>query len=158
MARWVLWGGLRRDVHTAERSLPRAAFKRWFWWFILAQNVPDLAYAALAAVGAGKEARSVSLVVLYRGSLGSGFGTAVLDGVLDASVCVSIAPRISALLTALMSLSFTFAGAASGYIAEAVGYQTYFCLHLRRHAADDGARPLRPQVSGERREDPPPSL
>jgi PAT family beta-lactamase induction signal transducer AmpG len=31
-----------------------------------------------------------------------------------------------ALLTAIMSLSFTFAGAASGYIAEAVGYQTYF--------------------------------
>lgn len=105
--------------------IAKGGLRRWFWWFILAQNVPNLAYAALAGVGAGKGSALVGLVVCIE-ELGSGFGTAVLMVYLMRLCVREHRATHFALLTALMSLSFTFAGAASGYIAEAVGYQTYF--------------------------------
>jgi PAT family beta-lactamase induction signal transducer AmpG len=105
--------------------IAKGGLRRWFWWFILAQNVPNLAYAALAAAGAGKGSALVGLVVCIE-ELGSGFGTAVLMVYLMRLCVREHRATHFALLTAIMSLSFTFAGAASGYIAEAVGYQTYF--------------------------------
>jgi len=110
--------------------IARSGLKRWFWWFILAQNLPNLAYAGLALV-APQLGGTVAPGVLAGGvicfdELGSGFGTAVLMVYLMRLCLPEHKATHFAVLTALMSLSFTFAGAASGFIAEAVGYQSYF--------------------------------
>lgn len=104
--------------------IAKSGLRPWFWLFLAAQNVPNLAYAGLAASGLG-EPFVVAFVVCVE-ELGSGFGTAVLMVYLMRLCMKEHRATHFAVLTALMSLSFTVAGALSGFIAEALGYGSYF--------------------------------
>jgi len=115
--------------------IARGGLGRWFWWFILAQNMPNLAYVGLAAIApAGTAAAALGgyhplvVGVVCVEELGSGFGTAVLMVYLMRLCDKEHRATHFAVLTAIMSLSFTFAGAASGFIAEALGYARYFAF------------------------------
>lgn len=114
--------------------IARSGLRRCFWPFILAQNVPNLAYMALAAwqpagtASASSGSGALVAAVVCIEELGSGFGTAVLMVYLMRLCVREHRATHFAVLTALMSLSFTFAGAASGFIAEALGYTKYFAF------------------------------
>lgn len=109
--------------------IARHGLARWFWPFLLAQNVPNLAYAALASVSE-QDTIGVSLAgaVIFVEEFGSGLGTAVLMVYLMRLCRGEHKAAHFALLTAVMSLGFTLAGAVSGWIAERVGYAPYFAL------------------------------
>jgi PAT family beta-lactamase induction signal transducer AmpG len=106
--------------------IARNGLRPWFWLFIAAQNVPNLAYAGLAASGLG-DPWLVAFVVCIE-ELGSGFGTAVLMIYLMRLCMKEHKATHFAVLTALMSLSFTLAGSLSGFIADALGYGQYFAF------------------------------
>jgi PAT family beta-lactamase induction signal transducer AmpG len=116
----TLWGG---------RLIARDGLARWFWPFILAQNFLHLLYVALAAFPAFGTFSSVVAVVAVE-EFGAGLGTAVLMVFLMRVCDVRHRATHFALLTAVMSLSFTFAGAVSGYLAEALGYTGFFGLTI----------------------------
>ncbi len=109
--------------------IARHGLSRWFWPFLLAQNVPNLAYAALAAMAA-PSAMGIPLAgaVIFVEEFGSGLGTAVLMVYLMRLCRGEHKAAHFALLTAVMSLGFTLSGAVSGWIAESVGYAPYFVL------------------------------
>jgi MFS transporter, PAT family, beta-lactamase induction signal transducer AmpG len=106
--------------------IARHGLRVWFWPFIGAQNLPNLAYAGLAA--AGQATTELAATVLCLDELGSGLGTAVFMVYLMRLCSREHRAAHFAVLSALMSLSFTFAGMLSGFIAEAVGYGNYFAL------------------------------
>lgn len=106
--------------------IARHGLRVWFWPFIAAQNLPNLAYAGLAA--AGPASTELGAAVLCMDELGSGLGTAVFMVYLMRLCSREHRAAHFAVLSALMSLSFTVAGTLSGFIAEAVGYGNYFAL------------------------------
>lgn len=109
--------------------ISRHGLRRWVWPFVLAQNVLNLLYAALAAhAGAGEVSLWLSTVVITAEMFGAGLGTAVL--MVFIMRCCQPQHRAShmAILTAIMSIGFTVAGSVSGYLAEAYGYPVYFVL------------------------------
>lgn len=111
------------------RLIARDGLEKWFWPFLLAQNVSNLLYVGLALVP-GARAGGVGLVsaVITLEEFASGLGTAVLMVCLMRVCKKEHKAAHFALLTALMSISFTFAGAVSGFLATAVGYAGFFFL------------------------------
>jgi PAT family beta-lactamase induction signal transducer AmpG len=85
--------------------IARQGLRRWIWPFVLAQNVLNLLYVA-----------------------GEGLGTAVF--VVYLMRCCDPAHKAAhmAIVTALMSVSFTLAGMTSGYLARALGFANYFAF------------------------------
>jgi len=109
--------------------ISRHGLRRWIWPFVLAQNVLNLLYAALAFhVGGGDVSLSLATLVITAEMFGAGLGTAVL--MVFIMRCCQPEHRAShmAILTAIMSIGYTVAGSASGFIADASGYPTYFVL------------------------------
>ena len=107
--------------------IARHGLRRWIWPFVLAQNVLNLVYVALAVVGGeGSPSMTTLTLAIAVEHFGEGLGTAVF--MVYIMRCCD--PRHKAahmgILTAVMSLSFTIAGVSSGFIAEAVGYANYF--------------------------------
>ncbi len=107
--------------------ISRDGLRRWFWPFVLAQNVLNLLYVALAATSDHTSLGLVTAVIAVD-EFGSGLGTAVLMVFLMRVCHPDHKATHFAVLTALMSLSFTFAGAASGFLAQALGYAGFFAL------------------------------
>lgn len=107
--------------------ISRDGLRRWFWPFVLAQNVLNLLYVALAA-RSGHASLGLVTAVIALDEFGSGLGTAVLMVFLMRACHPDHKATHFAVLTALMSLSFTFAGAASGFLAQALGYVGFFAL------------------------------
>ncbi|HNS98209.1 MAG TPA: hypothetical protein PKL73_14760 [Polyangiaceae bacterium] len=107
--------------------IARHGLKKWIWPFVLAQNTLNLLYAWLAwagkqgAVGLG----SITAVIMTE-HLGEGLGTAVFMVYLMRSCDPAHKAAHMALLTALMSVSFTIAGVASGFLASWLGFCPYF--------------------------------
>lgn len=109
--------------------IARHGLARWFWPFLLAQNVPNLAYAALATTPAPETIGApLAGAVIFVEEFGSGLGTAVLMVYLMRLCRGEHKAAHFALLTAVMSLGFTLSGAVSGWIAERLGYASYFAL------------------------------
>jgi PAT family beta-lactamase induction signal transducer AmpG len=111
--------------------IARDGLRRWLWPLVLAQNVPNLAFMALAfSVPPGEAAPSFPVLtsVIAIESLGSGLGTAVLMVYLMRCCRPPFKAAHMAIVTALMSVSFTIAGVMSGVLAEALGFATYFGL------------------------------
>ncbi len=106
--------------------------RRFIWPFVLAQNVLNLLYAALAYWSVGRESvpLALSTFVITAEMFGAGLGTAVFMVFLMR--CCQPDHRAShyAILSAIMSLGFTIAGSLSGFIVEGLGgdYGTYFVL------------------------------
>jgi PAT family beta-lactamase induction signal transducer AmpG len=108
--------------------IARGGLRRWIWPFVLAQNLLNLLYVALAASDpATVDPVAVALVVTAE-NFGAGLGTAVFMVYLMRCVDPRHKAAHMAILTALMSLGFTIAGVASGYLAAAMGYTLYFAF------------------------------
>lgn len=109
--------------------ISRFGLRRCIWPFVLAQNVLNLLYMA---VGLADSPASISFLAL--GSViaiehaGAGLGTAVFMVFLMRACDPAHKAGHMAILTALMSVSFTIAGVLSGYLAEALGFTAYFGL------------------------------
>lgn len=116
--------------------ISRDGLTRWVWPFILAQNVLNLLYAALAVgvgpfdISEGSASFTMALCssVIALEEFGAGLGTAVFMVYLMKLCHPRHKAAHFAILTALMSLSFTFAGGLSGFLAEATGFPIYFAL------------------------------
>jgi PAT family beta-lactamase induction signal transducer AmpG len=95
------------------------------WTLGLVQALSSLGYAAAASVSASK--MLIILVALFE-NFAHGLATAAFVAFLM-SVCERrYAATQYAVLSALLALSRTLAGAASGALAEHVGYAHYFLL------------------------------
>ena len=107
--------------------IARHGLRRWLWPFVLAQNGLNLLYMGLAlqpdpsAVHTG-----VLTLVITLENLGAGFGTAVFMVYIMRCVDPRHKAAHMAILTALMSVGFTVAGVASGFLAERLGFAAYF--------------------------------
>jgi len=107
--------------------ISRHGLRRWIWPFVIAQNGLHLLYVVLAkwalsgSVGLGAVTAIISIE-----HVGEGLGTAVFTVFLMR--CCDPAHRAAhmAIVTALMSIGFTVAGIASGYLAQALGFVRYF--------------------------------
>lgn len=109
--------------------ISRQGLKRWIWPFVLAQNTLNLLYALLAYVGtAGGVGLGVLTMVITAEHFGEGLGTAVFMVYLMRCCDPAHKAAHMAILTALMSVSFTFAGVASGFLAGWLGFSTYFAF------------------------------
>lgn len=119
--------------------IARHGLRWWIWPFVIAQNLLNLLYMGLATEATGNSVETVGLMqalaahpmataVITAEQFGQGLGTAVFMVYLMR--CCDPAYKAShfAILSSLMSLSFTFAGVASGFLAEAVGFTNYFAL------------------------------
>ncbi len=109
--------------------IARQGLRRWIWPFVIAQNVLNLLYLMLAMAGPDSPPSFVTLTaVITAEHFGAGFGTAVFMVYLMRCCDPEHKAAHMAILTALMSVSFTVAGAVSGFMAEAVGFAAYFGL------------------------------
>lgn len=109
--------------------ISRFGLRRCIWPFVLAQNVLNLLYMA---VGLADDPASLSFFTLASvvaiEHAGAGLGTAVFMVFLMRACDPAHKAGHMAILTALMSVSFTVAGVLSGYLAEALGFTVYFGL------------------------------
>jgi PAT family beta-lactamase induction signal transducer AmpG len=107
--------------------ISKHGLRRWIWPFVLAQNVLNLLYMVLALVPTeGGVGMPVLTVLIAIEEFGAGLGTAVFMVYLMR--CCDPAHKAAhfAILSALMSVSFTIAGVASGFLADAIGFASYF--------------------------------
>jgi PAT family beta-lactamase induction signal transducer AmpG len=129
--------------------IARFGLRRCIWPFVLAQNVLNLLYMA---VGLADDPASLSTFTL--GSViafehaGAGLGTAVFMVFLMRACDPEHKAGHMAILTALMSVSFTIAGILSGYLAEALGFTTYFGLTFLATIPSMLMIPLLPHLDG----------
>jgi PAT family beta-lactamase induction signal transducer AmpG len=107
--------------------ISRHGLRRWIWPFVILQNGLHLLYVMLAKWAAAGAVGIVTVTaVISIEHIGEGLGTAVFTVFLMR--CCDPAHRAShmAIVTALMSIGFTIAGMASGYLAQALGFVRYF--------------------------------
>ncbi len=114
----------------------RGGLKRWIWPFMLAQNGLHVLFALLAwfapavsALGTAKMLAVVTVVVVVE-AIGAGLGTAAFTVYIMRNCHADHKAAHMALLTALMSVSFTLAGVLSGFLADAIGFTAYFAFTL----------------------------
>ena len=129
--------------------IARQGLRRWIWPCALAQNVLTLLYLGLAlAAASGKPGLPVVTAVITIEHFGEGVGTAVLMVFLMRCCDPAHKAAHMALLTAVMSLSFTLAGGVSGFVAEAIGFPSYFALSFVATIPAMVLIPLLPYLDG----------
>ncbi len=110
--------------------ISKHGLRRWLWPMVLAQNVPNLLYVVLAAQPdpAALGTWWVGSVVIVE-DIGAGLGTAVFMVYLMRCCDPRHKATHMAVLTAIMSVGFTIAGVASGFLVEAFGgFAPYFAF------------------------------
>lgn len=110
--------------------IARDGLSRWLWPMVLAQNVPNLLYVLVAASPdpAAVGTFWVGTVVIVE-DFGAGLGTAVFMVYLMRCCDPKHKATHMAVLTAIMSIGFTIAGMASGFLVGAFGgFATYFAF------------------------------
>lgn len=109
------------------RLIARDGLRKWIWPFVLAQNLLNLLYMGLAL---SPDPRAIDLVtltfVIACEHAGAGLGTAVFMVYLMRTCDPAHKAGHFAIVTALMSVSFTIAGVASGFLADELGFANYF--------------------------------
>jgi PAT family beta-lactamase induction signal transducer AmpG len=109
------------------RLIARDGLRKWIWPLVIAQNLLNLLYMALAMT---PELRAVPDTVitalLGAENFGSGLGTAAFMVYLMRTCDPRHKAGHFAIVSALMSVSFTVAGVLSGFLADALGFATYF--------------------------------
>ncbi|MCA9550923.1 MAG: MFS transporter [Myxococcales bacterium] len=110
--------------------ISRHGLRRWIWPFVAAQNLLNLLYMAVALSAVPGEPTSLVTLgaVITVEMFGAGLGTAVFMVYLMRCALPEHRAAHMAILTALMSVGFTVAGVASGFLADAMGYGAYFAL------------------------------
>lgn len=109
--------------------IAKHGLRRWLWPFVLAQNVLNLLYMGVAMVPDPTSLNVfavTSLIALEH--IGAGLGTSVFMVYLMRCCDPRHRATHMAILTALMSVGFTLAGVASGFIASALGFELYFAF------------------------------
>ncbi|KIG15403.1 AmpG permease [Enhygromyxa salina] len=109
------------------RLIARDGLRKWIWPLVLAQNLLNLLYMALA-MSPDPSAVSDTVVTALLGAenFGSGLGTAAFMVYLMRTCDPRHKAGHFAIVSALMSVSFTVAGVLSGFLADALGFATYF--------------------------------
>jgi PAT family beta-lactamase induction signal transducer AmpG len=123
------WGATIAATLLGGWLISRHGLRRWLWPFVLAQNIPNLLYAWAASQPDPAALGNVVLGAVVIGEdIGAGLGTAVF--MIYIMRCVDPRHKAThmAVLTAIMSLGFTLAGVASGFLADALGFANYFVL------------------------------
>lgn len=111
----------------AGKLISRQGLRRWIWPFVLAQNCLNLLYMLLASIAEkGPVDIWFTTGVIAIENFGAGLGTAVLMVYIMRCCDPGFRAGHMAIVTALMSLSFTIAGVGSGFIADSVGFANYF--------------------------------
>lgn len=104
----------------------RYGLRRCLWPMVLAQNLPNLLYAVLAAADPSSLGTPAVAAVVIVEDIGAGFGTAVFMVYIMRCCDPRHKATHMALMTAIMSIGFTLAGAASGFVVPWVGGWTHF--------------------------------
>lgn len=130
--------------------ISRDGLRRWIWPLVLAQNVPNLAFMGLSASATAAAPPGLPLLtsVIAIESFGSGLGTAALMVYLMRCCRPPFKAAHMAIVTALMSVSFTIAGVMSGVLAEALGFTHYFALSFVASLPGMLLLPFVPYVDG----------
>ncbi len=109
------------------RLIARDGLRRWIWPFVLSQNLLNLLYMGLALTPDPTTIGPAPLTILIAlEHAGAGLGTAVFMVYLMRTCDPAHKAGHFAIVSALMSLSFTIAGVSSGFLAEAIGFANYF--------------------------------
>jgi PAT family beta-lactamase induction signal transducer AmpG len=108
------------------RLIARDGLRRWIWPFVLAQNVLNLLFVWLAWLGAEGAGQVLTVAVIGLEQFGAGLGTAVFMVYLMRCCAPEHRAAHMAIVTALMSVSFTLAGVGSGFLAASMGFGPYF--------------------------------
>ncbi|MFN8601556.1 MAG: MFS transporter [Candidatus Binatia bacterium] len=108
------------------RLIARDGLRRWIWPFMIAQNALNLLFVALAWLGPEGAGSALVVGVITFDSFGSGLGTAVFMVYLMRCCAPEHRAAHMAIVTALMSVSFTLAGVGSGFLAASMGFGSYF--------------------------------
>jgi MFS transporter, PAT family, beta-lactamase induction signal transducer AmpG len=103
----------------------RLSINKALWVFGLVQLTTSLAFAALAAVGPNPYMLAAAAGWEY---FGVGLGTVALLAFIAQQTNRRFTATQLALLTSLMVVPRTFAGAITGYIIEAVGYFNFYLI------------------------------
>ncbi len=123
------WGATIAATIAGGWLISRHGLRRWLWPFVLAQNIPNLLYAWAAGQPEPAALGHVVLGAIVIGEdIGAGLGTAAFMVYIMRCVDPRHKATHMAVLTAIMSLGFTLAGVASGFLADALGFSVYFLL------------------------------
>jgi len=106
------------------RLIARDGLRRWIWPFVLGQNLLNLLYMGLALTPAPGSLAVATVITLEH--VGSGLGTAVFMVYTMRTCDPAHKAGNFAIVSALMSLSFTLAGVFSGFLASSLGFANYF--------------------------------
>lgn len=111
------------------RLIARDGLRKWIWPFVLAQNILNLLYMGLAMAPdpTAVSPATVTAVITIEW-FGAGLGNAVFMVYLMRACSPEYKAGHFAIVSALMSLSFTLAGVLSGFLAEAMGFTLYFAF------------------------------
>ena len=107
--------------------ISKHGLRRWIWPFVLAQNALNLIYFGVAMLGDGASLTVFTLAIAAEAA-GAGLGTAVFMVYLMRCCRPEHKAAHMAIVTALMSVSFTLAGVASGFLADWMGFSSYFAF------------------------------
>jgi PAT family beta-lactamase induction signal transducer AmpG len=108
------------------RMIARDGLRRWIWPFMLLQNALNLLFVGLAWLGPEHAGQALTVGVIAFDAFGSGLGTAVFMVYLMRCCAPQHRAAHMAIVTALMSVSFTLAGVCSGFLASSMGFGPYF--------------------------------
>jgi PAT family beta-lactamase induction signal transducer AmpG len=114
-------------------AISRHGLRRWIWPFVISQNVLNLIYMGLAILaGSLVEGelfpRWLAGTAITLEAFGAGLGTSVFMVYIMRCCREKYKAAHMAIVTAIMSVGFTLAGIMSGFLAEAMGFGTYFFI------------------------------
>ncbi len=127
--------------------ISRQGLRRWIWPFVIAQNLLNLLYVALAVSGKSVPFEAVAAVICVE-HFGQGLGTAVFMIYLMRCCDPRHKAAHMAIVTALMSVSFTIAGIAGGAVAELIGYSGFFFVSFLATIPGMALIPFVPHLDG----------
>ena len=139
------------------RLIARDGLRRWIWPFVLAQNILNLLYMGLASVDPSSISPVAIGAVITAEHVGSGLGTAVFMVYLMRTCDPAHKAGNFAIVSALMSLSFTLAGVFSGFLATALGFANYFGFTFLATIPSMLLIPFVPYLDGRNPESPSPT-
>ena len=133
--------------------ISKIGLRRCIWPFVLAQNMLNLLYMGVAGVAEPSElSLGVLGGVIAIEHAGAGLGTAIFMVFLMRCCDPRNKAAHMAILTALMSVSFTIAGVASGFLADSVGFFAYFGLTFVATLPSMLLIPFLPHLDGRERD------
>jgi PAT family beta-lactamase induction signal transducer AmpG len=127
--------------------IARHGLRRWIWPMVVAQNTLNLLYA-LVALPQSHAGLPLLVGVIAFESFGAGLGTAVFMVYIMRCCRPEFKAAHMAILTALMSVSFTLAGVCSGFLASWLGYALYFLFTFVATLPSMALIPFVPHLDG----------